>query len=116
MKTFKDIIAWQKAYQLTLKIYKETTDFPKSEEFGLKSQLRRACVSIISNIAEGFKKISTKEKIHFYKIAECSLEEVKCQTMLCVDLGYFNKDQYKKIELLENESGKTLNGWINTQR
>lgn len=116
MQTFKDIIAWQKAYKLTLKIYKETANFPKSEEFGLKSQLRRASVSTISNIAEGFKKTSKKEKVHFYKIAECSLEEVKCQTMLCADLGYLSRDQYSEIESLENETGKTLNGWINSQR
>ncbi len=53
MKTFKDIFAWQKGYQLTLLIYRYTASFPRSEEFGLKSELRRAAVSFISNIAEG---------------------------------------------------------------
>ena len=96
MQTFKDIIAWKKAYELTLLIYRQTSDFPKNEEFGLKSQLRRASVSIISNIAEGFKKISVKEKLYFYQISECSLEEVKCQSMLACDLNYFEKDVYEK--------------------
>ncbi len=116
MKTFKDIIAWQKAYQLTLELYKQTAEFPRSEEFGLRSQLRRASVSIISNIAEGFRKTSLKEKIYFYKISECSLEEVKCQTMLAHDLGYFETIQYKKIKAMEDEAGKVLNGWIASQK
>ncbi len=115
MKTFKDIIAWQKGYDLTLQIYKTTNSFPKNEEFGLKAQLRRASVSIISNIAEGFKKISTKERKHFYKIAECSLEEVKCQTMLANDLNYLNSSNYELISNLENETGRILYGWIASQ-
>ena len=69
MKTFKDINAWKKAYELTLLIYKSTANFPRNEEFGLKSQIRRASVSIISNIAEGFKRSGAKEKIYF-----CQLE------------------------------------------
>ena len=56
MKTFKDIVAWQKGYQLTLLVYKYTADFPRNEEFGLKSELRRASVSFISNIAEGLER------------------------------------------------------------
>ena len=115
MKTFKDIIAWQKAYNLTLQIYKITSNFPKHEEFGLKSQIRRATVSIISNIAEGFKKISKKERNRFYKIAECSLEEVKCQSMLAHDLDYLNSSNYASVSNLEDETGRVLRGWINSQ-
>ncbi len=116
MKTFKDIIAWQKGYKLTLNIYKLTTHFPRHEEFGLKSQIRRAAVSIISNIAEGFKRLSLKDRNHFYKIAECSLEEIKCQTMLAFDLNYLNKGNYDKLSELEDETGKVLHGWIQSQK
>lgn len=75
MKTFKDIIAWQKAYELTLGIYKNTMAFPRNEEFGLKSQIRRASVSIISNIAEGFKRNGKKDKLRFYNQSEFSLDK-----------------------------------------
>jgi len=115
MKTFKDIIAWQKAYTLTLRLYKATSDFPSSEEFGLKSQIRRATVSVISNIAEGFKRMSKKDQVHFYKIAESSLEEVKCQTMLAHDLNYLSSDLYQEICKIEDESGRVLRGWIKSQ-
>jgi four helix bundle protein len=116
MKTFKDIIAWQRGYELTLQIYKLTTKFPNHEEFGLKSQMRRAAVSIISNIAEGFKKIGLKERQYFYKTAECSLEELKCQSMLALDLGYFSPENYATINKLEDDTGKVLYGWIKSQK
>ena len=115
IKTFKDIIVWQIGYKLTLLIYKYTADFPKNEEFGLKSELRRACVSYISNIAEGYKKRSIKEAVHYYNRSETSLEEVKCQSMLSYDLNYFTNKQFKEIEELYEEAGKTLDGWIKSQ-
>jgi len=74
MKTFKDIIAWQRAYALTLQIYQNTRNFPREEDFGLKSQIRRASVPVISNIAEGFKRKSYKDRMNFYNMAETSLE------------------------------------------
>ena len=115
MKTFKDIIAWQKAYELTLLIYKYTVHFPKHEEFGLKSELRRASISYISNIAEGFKKRSKKESIHYYNRSECSLEEIKCQIMVSYDQKYFTEVEYREISKLCEECGKVLNGWIRAQ-
>ncbi|MBU0577039.1 four helix bundle protein [Patescibacteria group bacterium] len=115
METFKDIIAWQKGYQLTLLIYKFTVQFPRCEEFGLKSELRRAAISYISNIAEGFKKRSKKESVHYYNRSECSLEEIKCQTMISYDQKYFSVTEYKKINELSEECGRVLNGWIKSQ-
>lgn len=114
--TFKNLLAWQKAYELALLIYKCTKLFPKNEIFSLTSQIRRASVSVISNIAEGFKKNSKKERVHFYKIAECSLGEVKCQVMLSKDLDYINVEQYKELEDLQNRVGRLLNGWIQKQK
>lgn len=115
MQTFKEIIAWQKAYELTLLVYKYTVDFPRHEEFGLKSQIRRAAVSIISNIAEGFKRKSVKDRLNFYNHSEASLEELKCQLMLSFDLGYLHQDGYKRIYALSEETGRILHGWIKSQ-
>jgi four helix bundle protein len=116
MKTFKEIVAWQKGYELSLNIYKITSVFPKSEEFGLKSQLRRAAVSVISNIAEGFRRASLKDGIQFYNYSEASLEELKCQTMLAHDLGYLDDKAFGVMEHLQNETGKVLCGWIKSQK
>jgi len=116
MNTFQDIIAWQKGYQLTLLIYKFTKGFPPNEEFGLKSQIRRAAVSIVSNIAEGFRKYSLKEGIHYYNCSLSSLEEVKCQNLLSRDLGYYDLKSFEAIQHLSDECGKTLNAWIKSQK
>jgi len=116
MKSFKDIIAWQKAYELTLLIYRYTKNFPESEEFGLKSQLRRASVSVISNIAEGFKRNGKKDKLKFYNQSQASLEEVKCQIMLAFDLKYFNKDIFIELDQMSEESSRVLFGWVKSQR
>jgi len=115
MKTFKDIIAWQKGYELTLFIYKLTAQFPKEELFSLVSQLRRASVSYISNIAEGFGRQGLKEAIHFYRISRGSLEEVRCQLILAKDLHYISLEDYKRVEKLCETCSKMLNGWINSQ-
>ena len=116
MKTFKDVIAWQKAYQLTLLIYQYTRDFPRNEEFGLKSQLRRASISIISNIAEGFKRRSLRDQLRFYNQSQSSLEEVKCQILLAYDLSYLDSKKYQHLERQSDETGRTLYGWIESHK
>jgi four helix bundle protein len=85
---FQQLNAWQEAHQLTLRTYQATRDFPAEEKFGLVSQMRRAAVSVPANIAEGFKRRGLKDKIHFYNIAETSLEELKYYFLLCRDLNY----------------------------
>lgn len=115
-KTFMDIIAWQKGYELVLKIYKLTINFPKNEEFGLKSQIRRAVISIISNIAEGFKRRGLADRLKFYNQAETSLEEVKCQSLISHDLNYFTDSEFQDVFNLMNETGRILNGWIKNQK
>ena len=116
MKTFKDIVAWQKAYQLTLLIYKYIRDFPRCEEFGLKSQLRRAAVSVISNIAEGFKREHLRDKLRFYNQSQSSIEELKCQILLSYDLNYFDKDKFIELDQMSDEAGRVLYGWIESQK
>lgn len=88
IRTYEDLIAWQKGHALVLTIYKITKQFPKEELFGLTSQLRRAATSITSNIVEFFKRESSNEKIRFYNIAEASCEEVHYQLRLAEDLQY----------------------------
>ena len=82
---------WQKAHKVVLKVYKMTSSFPKEEKFGLVQQMRRSCVSVPANIAEGFKKKGLKDKANFYNIAQGSLEEFKYYLLLSNDLG-FNPD------------------------
>ncbi len=101
-KTFRDLIVWQRAYQFVLSVYRLTRDFPKVEQFGLTSQLRRAAVSIPANIAEGFKKRGKRDKVRFLNIAQGSLEECRCYLLLAKDLEYSNTD--KEMVLLEKTS------------
>ena len=87
-KTFTELIVWQKAHAFVLSAYKLTDSFPKSEIYGLSSQLRRAAVSIPANIAEGFKKRGLADKARFLNIAQGSLEECQYYLILAHDLGY----------------------------
>ncbi len=87
-KSFRDLIVWQKAHQFVLTVYKYSENFPKTETYGLTSQLRRAAVSIPANIAEGFKKKGKADKARFMNIAQGSLEESRYYLILAQDLGY----------------------------
>jgi len=112
INSFRDLLVWKKAHCLVLLIYKTTRDYPKTEIYGLTSQIRRAAVSVASNIVEGFERKSAKDSLHFYNIADGSLEELKYQIMLSQDLKYLNEDKYKELILLSEEVSKMLNGWI----
>jgi four helix bundle protein len=87
-RNFQDLVVWQKAHKLVLEIYRLSETFPKSELYCLVPQMRRAAVSIPSNIAEGFRKHSQADKIRFLNIAQGSLEEIRYQLILAHDLGY----------------------------
>src|SRR3989344_6302647 len=100
VQSFKEIIAWQKSHQLTLLVYELTDNFPKTELFGLTAQTRRSVVSVPSNIAEGFKRQSRNDSVHFYNIAQGSLEELKYQLLLARDLHYLTADNYEKANIL----------------
>jgi four helix bundle protein len=92
--SYKDLIVWQKSYQFTLLLYKVTSSFPQKEEFGLTSQLRRASVSIPSNIAEGYRRGSRKEYRQFLRISFGSAGEIETQLLLAKDIGYISAGQY----------------------
>ncbi len=113
MKTtsFKDLIVWQKSYKLVLEIYKLTGSFPKSEIYGLSQQMRKAAVSVPSNIAEGYGRKHQAEYKHFLSIAFGSLLEIETQYLLSIDLKYVNK--CKIIETLLKEVGAMLYRMLN---
>lgn len=92
IKEFTDLTTWQEAHKLALEVYRITQAFPEEEKFGLTSQMRRAAVSITSNIAEGFGRQNSKEKIQFYAMAQASDSEVKNQLILNCDLDYIDED------------------------
>ena len=103
MTDYKDLIIWQKSRLLVRTVYILTRKLPKEELFGLTNQVRRAVVSIPSNIAEGFNRGSDKEFIHFLRIAKGSAAEVETQLILCVDLGYLDSDDIVEAIKLYNE-------------
>ncbi len=88
LKNYKELKVWQRAYKLCLEIYRITKGFPKDERYGLTSQIRRAAVSVPSNIAEGYGRKTTPEYIRFLYIAYGSNCELETQTLLSGDLGY----------------------------
>ena len=110
--TFKDLQVWQSSMDLVEEVYKLTKLLPKEETFGLSLQLRRAVVSVPSNIAEGNSRHSTKEYINFLSIARGSNSEVITQLLICKRLGYFNAEQVKVAEALSDEIRKMLNAMI----
>lgn len=113
---FKDLIAWQEANKLAVLIYKETKSFPKEEVFGLINQLRRAAVSISSNIAEGFSRGTYKEKGQFFSIARGSLSEVESQLHLSKEIGYLSNSSHSKLENQLIIVSKLLTGIIQKTR
>ena len=98
MKSFRDLLVWQKAHQLTLAIYKETKSFPKEELYGLTSQIRRACASIPANIAEGCGKGSDADFSRFLQIAFGSANELEYHLLLVHDLGILESEIYRNLE------------------
>ncbi len=94
MIDYKKYIVWQKSHELAVDIYKMTGQFPKSEMFGLASQMQRCAVSVPSNIAEGFERHTSKDFSHFLVIARGSCAELRAQLLIARDLGYISADRY----------------------
>lgn len=112
MKSFKDLIVWQKSIQLCTQIYRITENFPKHELFGLTSQIRRCAVAIPSNIAEGQKRNYKNEFIQFLRIAYSSGAELETQLYISYQIGYLNKNNYDKLNSLLEEIMKMLNSLL----
>ena len=113
-RTFEDLVVWQKAHQFALAVYRLTQAFPRSEVYGLTSQFRRAAVSIAANVAEGFRKRGSADKVRFLNIAQGSLEESRYYLILARDLEYGDVSEAKAVleetsKLLEAYSRAILN-------
>ncbi len=102
-KGYHKLLVWEKARKFVSLIYRETENFPHSEIFGLRFQIRRASVSVILNIVEGHRRRSTKEFLRFLDTADASLTEVEACLELSPDLGYINKSKYEKMEAERSE-------------
>ncbi|MFY9618180.1 MAG: four helix bundle protein [Pyrinomonadaceae bacterium] len=115
-KKFEEIEAWRKARELTKRIYKisRTTSFAR--DFGLKDQIRRASVSIMSNIAEGYDRSGTGEFIQFLATAKGSAAEVKCQLYVALDQSYIDEHTFVELTSLAAETGNMIGGLINYLR
>ncbi len=112
IRTYRDLIAWQRAFQLGLRIYKLTRELPDHERFGLISQLRRGSISIASNIAEGYGRGSTSDYVRFLKIARGALYELDTQLQFAVELGYVSSSQFEEVNQHLLEAERVLAGLI----
>ena len=110
-QSFKDIVAWQRAHQFVLLVYKFTRTFPVEERFGLCSQFQRAAVSIPANIAEGYRKLSKADKLRFLNVAQGSLEECRYYILLSKDLNYISEDNNKELTTSIEDVSRLLNAY-----
>ena len=108
--SFHELKVWQLGMQLTEQVYRLTADFPKSETYGLSSQMRRSAVSIPSNIAEGQGRDSTKEFIHFLAIAFGSICELETQLLLANRFNYLSETDLKAVMVILTATSKTTRG------
>ncbi len=112
IKSFEELIIWQDARKFANNIYKLTKNFPKEELYGLTSQMRRAAVSVMSNIAEGFDRRTTKEFISFLIIARASVSEVQNDLYISLDLNYINTEKFQTNYDHAQKIAKLINGLI----
>ncbi len=113
-KSYRDLVAWQKAMDLVTTVYQITASFPKEELYGLTSQLRRAAVSVPSNIAEGQGRRGVAEFRHFLRQASGSLMELETQVMIAERLRYLSPESANHVLDRSAEVGRVLNGLINS--
>jgi four helix bundle protein len=111
-QNYRDLIAWQRAMDLVTAVYECTKSFPKEELYGLVGQVRRAAVSIPSNIAEGQGRGGDVEFVRFLRIAHGSLREVETQFLIAERLGYLDKERVEEVMAIASEVGRLINGLI----
>lgn len=109
---WSDLKVWKQAHSLVLEVYKVTSSFPRSEIYGITSQLRRASCSVAANIVEGQSRNSTKDYVHFLYTSRGSLEETRYFLLLSRELSYLPTESYKQIEAVALSVSKMLNGLI----
>ena len=116
MSTHKDLIVWEKSIEFVTEVYKITSTFPSEEKFGLVSQLRRAAVSIPSNVAEGAARNHDKEFIQFLSISLGSASEVETQLIICLNLKFLSDEIYNKLNNEIVEIRKMLSGLLKSKK
>jgi four helix bundle protein len=116
MKRYEDLKIWQKSYQLTLDVYRETRQFPREEQYGLVSQMRRASSSIVANIAEGSLRASRKEFLQFLHLSLGSLGELETFLRLSMDLKYITADTHRLLAEKCDELFRMFNSFIGVNR
>lgn len=116
MQSYRDLIVWQKSFKLCLDIYRITKNFPKSEIYGLTSQIRRAAVAIPSNIAEGYSRRSKLEYLQFLSIAFASGAELETQILIAKECHFLNEVDFDMVNSLLSEVMKMLNTMIKNLR
>jgi len=112
--SFEDMPVWQKAMELAVNIFKLTEKLPRKEDYGLTSQSRRSALSVPGNIAEGFGRKHTKDKLNFYYDSRASLSETKNHLIYGYRVGYFTKSEFEEHTKLIEEIWKELNSLINS--
>ena len=112
IKNYRDLIVWQKAMKQATEIYQLVKKLPKEELYALSDQMRRAAVSVPSNIAEGHSRNSLKEYLQFLSVAKGSNAELQTQCLLCEALGYISEAELRKVLSLSDEISKMLNTLI----
>ena len=112
IKSYKDLLIWQKGIQLVKLTYFISKDFPKEEMYGLQSQIRRSSVSIPSNIAEGYGRNTSQSFIQFLRIARGSLLELETQLIIAMELDFVSKKDFEELTLMITEESKMINAFI----
>lgn len=112
IQSFTDLEVWRESHELVLMIYKTVRKFPKEEVFGLIIQMKRAAISITSNIAEGFSRQSYREKLQFYSIAHGSLTELQNQLLIARDVNYLDSVDFNQLSSQTIIVHKLLNAFI----
>lgn len=111
-KSYRDLKVWQKGVDLTVFVYELSKNFPKEEMYGLTSQVRRAAVSVPSNIAEGAERFSIRDYIRFLRTAKGSLSELETQLYIAVRLNYLTTESFFQFNQQSSEIGRMINGLI----
>jgi len=115
-KGFKDLIVWQKAKDLAIKVYEASEEGDLNRDFGLRDQVRRSAVSIASNLAEGDERDTDKESVRFFYIAKGSLAELRTQIEIAYEIGYLKNQFYERIEAECITLGKMIGALIKKRK
>lgn len=115
-KGYHRLIIWKKAYELIIEIYTLTKKLPRTEEFGLTSQIRRAAVSVVLNIVEGHRRAGNKEFLHFLNISRSSLTEIEASLEICRGLQYIDEAEFTKLDNKINELSYLIDAFITSLR